>query len=374
MHWFDPASRQKESKQTTDLTQQAGRKNQSRWTSKLFNQPQWSTTKSFRAGALICPSKQAERIKAEEQASYSTIHNGRLRKASVQVHWFAPASRQKESKQKNKQVIQPSTIGRLRKASKQVHWFDPASRQKESKQNMQVIQASTTVDYEKLPNRCTDLTQQAGRKNQSRRTSKLFNHPQWSTTKSFRAGALICPSKQAERIKAKEQARFSTIHNGPLRNASKQVHWFDPVIRQKESKQMNKRVIQPSTTVDYEKIPNRSTDLSQQAGRKNHSRRLFLTSKQAERIKAEEHASYSTIHNGRLRKASKQVHWFDPGSRQKELKKAERIKAEDWFDPASRQKLSKEKNMQVIQPSTMGDNENLPRRCTDLIQEAGRKN
>ena len=150
----------------TDWTQQAGRKNQHR-TSKLFNHPQRSTTKSFQACALIWPSKQAERIKAEEQASYLTIHNGQLRKASKQMHWFDQASRQKESKQK------------------------------------------------------TDLTQQAGRKNQSRRTSKLFNHPQRSTTKSYQTGALIWPSKQAGRIKAKEQASYSTIHNGRLRKATK---------------------------------------------------------------------------------------------------------------------------------------------------------
>ena len=158
----------------TDLTHQAGRKNQRRRTSKLFNHPQWSTTKSFQAGALIWPSKQAERIKREEQASYSTIHNGRLRKASKQVHWFDPKSRQKESKKKNKQVIQPYT----------------------------------TVVYETLPSSCTDLTQQAGRKYQKRRTSKLFNPPQRSTTKRFQAGGLIWPSMQAERIKAKEQASY----------------------------------------------------------------------------------------------------------------------------------------------------------------------
>ena len=390
-------------KQKTDLTQQVGRKNQKRRTCKLFNHPQWSTTKSFQEGALIWPSKQAERIKREEQASYSTIHYGRVRKASKQVHWFDPASRQKESKEKNKQVIQPSTMvdyeklssrftdlsqqagrknqsrrliwpskqaerikreeqasystihnGRLRKASKQVHWFDPPIRQKESKKkNKQVIQPSTMVDYEKLPSRCTDLTQQAGRKNQKRRTSKLFNHPQRSTTKSFQAGALIWPKKQAEKIKAKEQASYSTIHNGRLRNASKQLHWFDQASRQKVSKEKNKQVIQPSTTVDYEKLPSRCTDLTRQAGRKNQSRRLFLPSKQAERIKAKEQASYSTIDNGRLRKASKQVHWFDPTSRQKE---------------------SKEKNKQVIQPSTTVDNEKLPSRFTDLTQQADRKN
>ena len=250
----------------TDLTQQAGRKYQKRRTSKLFKPPQRSTTKSFQAGALIWPGKQAERIKAED--------------------CFYPASRQKESKQKNKQVIQPST----------------------------------TVDYEKLPNKFTDLTQQAGRKNQRKRTSKLFNHPQRSTTKSFQAGSLIWPSRQTERIKAKEQASYSNIHNGRLRKASKQVHWFDPASRQKESKQKNKQVIQPSTTVDCEKLLSRCTDLTQQAGRKNQSRRLIWPSKQAERIKGEEQASYSTIHNGQLREPSKQMHWFDPASRQKESK------------------------------------------------------
>ena len=131
--------------------------------------------KRFQTGALICPSKQAESIIAED--------------------CFYPASRQKESKQKNMQVIQPST----------------------------------TVDYEKLPSRCTDLTQQAGRKNQSRR--------------------LIWPGKLAERIKAEEQACYSTILNGRLRKASKQMHWFDPASRQKVSKQQNKQVIQPSVTV-----------------------------------------------------------------------------------------------------------------------------
>ena len=528
VHWFDPASWQKESKQKikdcdpaswqkdstskkhpskctstltqqrstsrtecqsrcTDLTQQAGRKNQRRRTCKLFNHPQWSTKKSFQEGALIWPSKQSERIKREEQASYSTIHNGRLRKnfqagtliwpskqaerikreeqasystihnaqlrkASKQVHWFDPTSRQKESKKKNKQVIQPSTMvdyesfqagaliwhskqaerikreeqasystihnGRLRKASKEVHWFDTKSRQKESKKkNKQVIQPSTTVDYETLPNSCTDLTKQAGRKYQKRRTSKLFNHPQRSTTKSFQAGALIWPGKQAERIKADD--------------------WFDPASRQKESKQKNRQVIQPSTMVDYEKLPSRCTDLTRQAGRKNQSRRLIWPSKQAERIKAEEQASYSTIHNGRLRKASKQVHWFDPASRQKESnqttdltqqagrknqsrrtsklfnhpqwsttkcfragaliwpsKQAERIKAKEqarfstihngplrnaskqvhWFDPVIRQKESKQMNKRVIQPSTTVDYEKIPNRCTDLSQQAGRKN
>ena len=324
----------------TDLTQQAGRKNQKRRTSKFFNHPQWSTTRTFQADALIWPSKQADRIKAED--------------------WFDPASRQKESKEKNKQVIQ-------------------------------------SVDREKLLSRCTDLTQQAGRKNQSKR--------------------LIWPSKQAERIKGEEHASYSTIHNGRQRKASKKVHWFDPASRQKESKEKNKQVIQPYTTVEYEKLPSRYTDLTQQAGRKNQSRRLIWPSKQAERIKAEEHASYSSIHNGRLRKASKQVHWFDPASRQKESKQktvftqqagrknqskrtsklfnhpqrsttksfqagsliwpsrqTERIKAKEqasystihnsrprkaskqvhWFDPASRQKESKQK--------------------TDLTQQAGRKN
>ena len=180
------------------------------------------------------------------------------------------------------------------------------------------------------------------------------------------------------------------------------MHWFDPGSREKELKEKNKHVIQTYTTVDYEKLPHRSTDLTQQAGRKNQSRRLIWPSKQAEKIKAEEHASYSSIHNGRLRKASKQVHWFDPASRQKNQsrwliwpsKQAERIKAKEqasystihngrlrkaskqvhWFDPASRQKKSKQKNKQVIQPSTTVDYEKLTSRCTDLIQEAGRKN
>ena len=319
VHWFDPACRQKESTEKnkqviqpstlvdyeklpsmcTDLTQRAGRKYQKRRTSKLFNPPQRSTTKRFQAGGLIWPSKQAERIKAKEQANYSTIHNGRLRNSSKQVHWFDPVSRQKETKQKNNLVIQPST----------------------------------TVDYEKLPNRCTNLTRQTSRKKQSKRTSKLFNHQQRLTTKSFQTGALIWPSNQAEWIKAED--------------------WFDPASRQKESKQKNMQVIHPSTMVDYEKLPSRCTDLTRQAGRKNQSRRLFLPSKQAERIKAKEQASYSTIHNGRLRKASKQVHWFDPAGRQKE---------------------SKQKNKQVIQPSTTVDREKLLSRCTDLTQQAGRKN
>ena len=231
-----------------DLTQQAGRKNQSKRTSMLFNHLQRLTTKSFHTGALIWPSKQAERIKAED--------------------WFDPASRQKKSKQKNMQVIHPSTM----------------------------------VDYEKLPSRCTDLTQQAGRKNQSKRTSKLFNHPQRSTTKSFQTGALIWPSKQTEKIKAKEQASYSTIPNGRLRKAPKHVHWFEPRSRQKESKQKNKQGFQPSITVHYEMF---------QAGA------LIWPSNQAERIKANEQESYSTIHNGRLWKDSKQVHWFVPASRQK---------------------------------------------------------
>ena len=211
MHWFDPASRQKESKQKTDLTQHAGRKNQRRRTCKLFNHPQWSTTKSRR---LIWPSKQAERIKGEEHASYSTIHNGRQRKASKNVHWFDPASRQKESKEKNKQVFQPFTM----------------------------------VNYENLPSRCTDLTQQAGRQNQSRR--------------------LIWPTKQAERIKGKEQASYSTSRP---RKASKHVHWFDPASRQKESKQ--------------------KTDLTQQAGRKNQRRRT---------CKLFNHPQWSTTKSRRL--------------------------------------------------------------------------
>ena len=60
--------------------------------------------------------------------------------------------------------------------------------------------------------------------------------------------------------------------------------------------------------VDYEKLPSRCTDLTRQGGRKNQNRRLIWPSKQAERIKAEEQANNSTIHNGRLQKASKQVH------------------------------------------------------------------
>ena len=418
VHWFDQTSRQKESKQKnkqviqpsttvnyeklpsrcTDFTQQAGRKNKKRRTSKLFNHPQRSTTKSFQAGALILPSKQAERIKREEQASYSTIHNGRLRKASKQVHWFNPAGRQKESKQKDKQVIQPSTTVDYKKLpSRCTDLTQQAGRKNQSKRTSKLFnhpQRSTTKSFQvgahiwpnkqaerikakeqasystihnsrlrkaskqlhwfdparrqKESEQNTDLTQQAGRKKESKRTCKLFNHPQWSTKKSFQACTLIWPSKQAERIKREEQATNSTIHNGRLRKAPKQAHWFDPAGRQKESKQKNKQVIQPSTTVDYEKLPSRCTDLTQQAGRKNQSRRLIWPSKQAERIKAKEHASYSTIHNGRQRKASKQVHWFDPASRQEE---------------------SKQKNKQVIQPFTPVDYKNLPSRCTNLTSK-----
>ena len=266
MHWFDPGKQAEriQSKRTsklfnhpqrsttkklpsrcTDLTQQAGRKNQKQKNKQVIQPsttvdyeklPNRSTDLTQQSGRknqsrrLIWPSKQAERIKAKEQASYSTIPNGRLRNSSKQVHWFDPVSRQKETKPKNKQVIQPST----------------------------------TVNYEKLPNRCTDLTRQASRKNQSKRTSKLFNHPQRSTTKSFQAGAQIWPNKQAERIKAKEQACHSTIYNGWLRKASTQEHWFDPASRQKESKQKESK---------------QKTDLTQQAGRKNQSRRtckLFI--------------------------------------------------------------------------------------------------
>ena len=87
--------------------------------------------------------------------------------------------------------------------------------------------------------------------------------------------------------------------------------------------------------VDYEKLPSMSA--------------LIWPSKQAERINREEQASYSIMHNGRLRKASTAGALIWPN------KQAERIKAEDWFDPASRQLKSKQKNMQVIHPSTMVD-------------------
>ena len=70
-------------------------------------------------------------------------------------------------------VIQPSTMVDYEKLSimctdltrqggrknQSINWFDLASRQKESKQkNKQVIQPSAMVNYETLPSRCTDLT------------------------------------------------------------------------------------------------------------------------------------------------------------------------------------------------------------------------
>ena len=203
------------------------------------------------------------------------------------------------------------------------------------------------VDYEKLPSRCTDLTQQADRKNQSQRTSwviqpssngqatKSFqagaqasygNQQEWSTTKWINAEALIWPSKQAERIKAGEQAR---LFNNPQWSTTKSFQAGALIWPSKQAERIKaewtRELFNHPATVRLWK----ESKADEQASYVNDSASgrlrkasiavvLIWPSKQTERIKAEEQASYSTIHNGRLRKASKQLHWFDPAKRQKE--------------------------------------------------------